>query len=271
MNRISFMTANFVARELGYEMPDGWGQGDRAANDYFRPAETFGQRFEALLKEIVEMDFDTIDLWLAHLNAEWATEAQVATARALLAQYGLSVASLAGWFGATREAFERCCQLAVALDCPILGGSTTILEKDRAFAVATLQKYGLRLGLENHPEKTPQVMLEKIGDGAGGLIGVTVDTGWFGTQGYDAAQAIGKLGSHVVHVHLKDVLAEGEHVTCAYGEGIVPIADCVRALDEIGYGGAISVEHEPEHEDPRPGVLASRAKLERWLQGKADR
>lgn len=271
MNRISFMTANFVARELDYDMPGGWGQGDRATNSYFRPEETFAERFEALLQEIVAMDFDTIDLWLAHLNAQWATEGQVETATALLEKYGLAVASLAGWFGETREEFERCCRLAVALDCSVLGGSTSILEKDRDFAVEMLRKYQVRLGLENHPEKTPQVMLEKIGDGADGVIGVTVDTGWFGTQGYDAAQAIRELESHVVHVHLKDVLAEGEHETCAYGEGIVPIEDCVRALQEIGYEGVISVEHEPEHEDPKPGVAASRAKLEGWLKGSFDR
>lgn len=270
MNRISFMTANFVARELGYEMPGGWGQGDRAANEYFRPEETFGERFEALLQEIVAMEFDTIDLWLAHLNPEWASEQQVETAAALLERYELTVASLAGWFGATKEAFRRCCQLAATLDCPILGGSTSILEKERAFAVKTLLTYGVQLGLENHPEKTPQVMLDKIGDGAQGTIGVTVDTGWFGTQGYDAAQAIRELGSHVFYVHLKDVQAAGEHETCAYGEGIVPVEACVRALEEIGYEGPISVEHEPEHEDPKPGIVASRAKLEGWLQGKVD-
>ena len=267
MNTISFMTANFVARQLDYNMSRGWGQGDRATNDYFRPLATFGARFEALLQEITALDFDTIDLWLAHLNPEWATPEHVAVARELLQRYGLSVASLAGWFGATPREFERCCRLAVALDCTVLGGSTSILEKDRAFAVATLQEHGLRLGLENHPEKTPQVMLDKIGDGAGGAIGATVDTGWFGTQGYDAAQAIRALREHVLYVHLKDVLAEGEpHETCAYGQGIVPLEACVRALQEIGYRGTISVEHEPEQEDPRPAVVASRTLLQQWLQ-----
>ncbi len=267
MNTISFMSANFVARQLDYEMRGGWGEGDRAANDYFRPGETFGARFEALLAEIQAMQFEAIDLWLAHLNPEWASEEQVATARRLLDDSGLRVVSLAGWFGRSPEEFERCCRLATALDCRVLGGSTTVLESDAAFAREALRRYGLRLGLENHPEKTPQVMLQKIGaqEGDRGLIGVTVDTGWFGTQGYDAAQAIRELGPHVVHVHLKDVRAVGTHETCAYGEGIVPLADCVRALQEIGYEGAISVEHEPEMGDPTAAVLASRRQLRQWL------
>ena len=269
-NTISFMTANFVARQLDYSMNEGWEQGDRATNDYFRPLETFGERFEGLLQEIRAMDFDTIDLWLAQLNPEWATIEHIATARDLLERYGLSLASFAGWFGATPEEFERSCRQAMILGCTILGGSTSVFETDRSFAVATLHKYGLRLGLENHPEKTPQVMLKKIGDGGAGAIGTALDTGWYATQGYDAAKAIRELREHIVHVHMKDVLAEGmPHETCCYGEGIVPIRECVRALQEIGYGGAISVEHEPERSDPTPDVLASRDLLVGWLQGGA--
>ena len=30
MNMISFMTANYVARQIGYNMTEGWMQGDNA-------------------------------------------------------------------------------------------------------------------------------------------------------------------------------------------------------------------------------------------------
>ncbi len=113
-----------------------------------------------------------------------------------------------------------------------------------------------RLGLARAAE-----LLEQIGTDHDGVIGATVDTGWFGTQGYDAAQAIRELGDNVFYVHLKDVRAAGAHDTCAYGDGVVPIEECVRALAEIGYTGPISVEHEPEHYDPFPEVLRSRARL----------
>jgi hypothetical protein len=47
-------------------------------------------------------------------------------------------------------------------------------------------------------------------------------------------------------VHLKDVLRRGEpHDTCAWGEGVVDIEACVRALARLGYRGALAVEHEP--------------------------
>jgi L-ribulose-5-phosphate 3-epimerase len=132
--------------------------------------------------------------------------------------------------------------------------------------VALLREYGLHLALENHPEKNPVELLAKLGSGDDDLFGVAVDTGWFGTQGYDAAQAIHELGPRVFHVHLKDVRAAGAHQTCRFGQGIVPLEACVQALHTIGYTGTISVEHEPETFDPTEDCVASAALLRTWLQ-----
>jgi L-ribulose-5-phosphate 3-epimerase len=260
------MSANYVARQLDYNMTGGWGQGDKATNEYFRPLETFPERFEDLLQEISDLGFTTIDLWLAHLNYAWATPDHIAIARDLLAKYGLPVVSLAGWFGSTPDEFAATCRLAVALGCPVLGGSTSVLEKDRDFVVGTLKEHGLRLGLENHPEKNPAELLAKIGDGGDGTVGACVDTGWFGTQSYDAAQALAELRDVLFHVHLKDVLAIGTHDTCGYGKGVVPIAECVQTLRRIGYTGGISVEHEPEQYSPNDDCVAALGLLGEWLR-----
>ena len=265
MNTISFMTANYVARQVGYRMSGGWEQGDRAANEYFRPLDTFAQRFEALLVEIKEMGFDAIDLWLSHLNYPWTTSEHLLIAHDLLARHKLEVVSLAGWLGSTPAEFQRTCEIAVAVGTSLLGADTSMLRKDHRFVVQMLKDHDLRLGIENHPEKTPEEILAKIGDGGDGRLGVTVDTGWFGTQGYDAAQAIERLRDHLFHVHLKDVRAAGAHETCRYGEGIVPLERCVRTLQGSGYTGAISVEHEPELFDPTDDCRASFAMLRAWL------
>jgi L-ribulose-5-phosphate 3-epimerase len=262
---ISFMSANYVARQVGYRMTGGWGEGDRATQEHFRPLESFAARFEELLDEIAAMGFESVDIWTGHLSPAWATDEHIATARDQLGKYGLSVVSLAGWFGGTTDELERSCRLATALGCRILGGSTSALEKDRAGAVAILKRYGVVLGLENHPEKTPAELLAKIGGGGDGTIGACVDTGWFGTQGYDAAQALEELRDVLVHVHLKDVLALGAHDTCGFGRGVVPIRACVETLQRIGYTGAISVEHEPEDRDPRPEVIESFELLRGWM------
>ena len=257
-NTISFMSANYVAREVGYHMTGGWGQGDRAANEAFRPLETFAERFEELLRDVRALGFEAVDLWTSRLSPAWATDEHIEIARDLLEQHRLTVPSLAGWFGSSPEAFTATCELATALGVPVLGGSTSVLQKDRAFVVETLERHDLKLGLENHPEKTPEELLEKIGDGGGGRIGAAVDTGWFSTQGFDAAEALERLGEHLFHVHLKDVRAAGSHDTCRYGEGIVPVEGCVRTLQRLGYQGAISVEHEPELFDPSEDCRTSR-------------
>ena len=263
---ISFITANYVARQLDYNMTGGWGQGDKAANDYFRPIETFEERFGAMLHEIRGLGFGTIDLWTAHLHWSWATPEHFGIARDLLEQHGLSVVSIAGGFGATADEFDAACRSAVAVGATILGGNTAMLVRDRATVVSLLKQHGVRLGVENHPEKTPQELLAKIGDGGDGTIGAAVDTGWFGTHGYDAAQALEELGATVFHVHLKDVLAAGAHDTCRYGQGVVPIEACVRRLQSVGYQGAYGIEHEPEQYDPNEECAAMLGMLRGWLR-----
>jgi L-ribulose-5-phosphate 3-epimerase len=265
MNPVSFMSANFVARQVGYQMTEGWMQGDTATNAYFAPLPTYRERFGALLAEVQAMGFAQIDLWLAHLHWAWATPDHLAIAKELLAQHGLQVASLAGGFGATPAEFAATCRIAQALGTTILGGSTPLLASDRAGLVELLREYGLVLALENHPEKNPAELLAKLGSGDDDLFGVAVDTGWFGTQGYNAAEAIRELGPRVFHVHLKDVRAAGAHQTCRFGQGIVPLHACVQALRAIGYTGSISVEHEPETFDPTEDCVASAALLRIWL------
>ena len=271
LSRISFISANYVARQLGYNITDSWGQGDQATNHHYRPLETFRERFDELLVSIRDMGFEALDLWTAHLHWSWATPEHLAVAVELLRARHLRVASLAGGFGSTPREFEAACKVAVAVQTSILGGSAALLAADRAAAVALLKKYDLKLAIENHPEKTPEELLEKIGDGAQGRIGVTVDTGWFATQGYDTAQAIKKLGSHILHIHLKDVIKDGAaafgHETCRYGRGCVPVGACVQAAEAMGYRGGYSVEHGTARSDPTEDCVVSAGMLRSWLPG----
>jgi sugar phosphate isomerase/epimerase len=265
MITVSCITANYVARQLNYHMTEGWIQGDRATQEFFRPPETFRTRFDALLSEIRALGFDAIGLWVAQLHPSWATDEHIEAARALFEKHHLRVTGLAGGMGETQQAFEASCRVASALGISLLEGNTPLLASDWQLVVQTLQRFDLRLGIENHPEKNPQEVLVKIGDGGNGRIGATVDTGWFGTQGYDAARAIEELGEYVFSVHLKDVLAVGSHDTCQFGKGVVPIPRCVRVLRGMGYEGVVSIEHEPESYDPTPDVKASLEMLRGWL------
>ena len=255
---IAFISANFVARETGWAMTD-WGHGDRATTEAFRPVETFPERFGALCADVARLGFASIDIWGGHLGPHWATDEHVAAARAAVAEHGLTVTSYQVWV--PPKHLERACDIAADLGSSTLTG---VVPVDDERLPGLLSSRGLLFGLENHPEPTPQVMLDKVGDLPG--VGVCVDTGWFGTQGYDPARAIEELGARVVHVHLKDVVHQGEpHETCRWGAGVVDAESCVRALQRIGYTGTIAIEHEPETFDPSAEIAAMRAQLEEWL------
>jgi sugar phosphate isomerase/epimerase len=246
---ISFMGANYVAREVGYAGVEEWGPCDAAANAWFCPLATYEERLEEVLAAIGAAGFDRMDMWTAHLNWRWATPEHVALAAAALDRHGLCVVSMAGNVGSTTDELAAACEVATGIGTTVLGGMGDVLRFDRDGTAAVLRAHGVRLGLENHPERTPAEVLTKIGD-ARDVLGVTVDTGWFATHGYDAPTAIRELGDRIFHVHLKDVERPGEHVTCPHGAGCVDIPACIEALVEIGYAGALSIEHEPWHEDP---------------------
>jgi L-ribulose-5-phosphate 3-epimerase len=261
MNKISFMGANLVAQQLDWNMTEGWSQGEAAANAYYSPIASYEERFDEFVGAAVEAGFDTVDVWHPQLNYLWATPQHISAAQRVLKEHGVAVSSYGSSYGDTADKFRRANEVAAALGTKLLGGQTRLLASDRASTISILKEFGNLLGLENHPQKSAAELLVEIGTDHDGVLGATVDTGWFGTQGMDAAQAIRELGDNVFYVHLKDVRAAGAHDTCAYGEGVVPIADCVKALHEIGYEGAISIEHEPEHYNPFPEVEFNRQRL----------
>jgi sugar phosphate isomerase/epimerase len=264
MNVVSFMGANYVAREVGWDGGEDWGRCDAVANAAFAPLETYGERLEEVLRQVREAGFDHVDLWTAHLNWRWASAEHVQVAVSALERHGLRVASMAGSVGSTREELAAACRVAAAVGTDVLGGMGDVLPADRAGTVEVLRAHGMRLGLENHPERTPQEVLAAIG-GDADVLGTTLDTGWYATHGYDPVAAVHVLGGRILHVHLKDVERPGEHVTCPWGAGCVDIASCVDALAEIGYTGALSIEHEPFDHDPTTECVAMHAALDAQL------
>ena len=265
MNQISFITANYVARELAYHMTEGWMQGDAATQHAFRPIASFGQKFEDMLLDIKSLGFDALDLWGAHLNPDWATSEHFVIAKDLLDKHNLKVLSIANGV-ASLDYLEGFCKVANALGVPVVAGGAAFLKTQRADSVAILKHYNVKLGIENHPEKTPTELLEQIGDGADGYIGASPDTGWWGTHGYSAPKSFQELKDHIFTVHLKDVKTIGGHETCRFGQGVVNIKGCIEVLKTIGYTGSVGVEHEPEHFDPTQDVRESLKLLQEWMK-----
>ena len=263
-SKVSFMGANLVAQQLDWSMTEGWAQGDAATNDHFRPIGTFEERFAAFIDLAQSVDFRVIDVWTAQLHWAWASVEHLEVAQQVIAGRDIQVASYAGLFGDTVDEVARACVVAKALGTTLLGGNAGALHTDRAAVLALLREQGVTLAIENHPERSPDEILQRIGDD-GDVLGAAIDTGWWATRGCPADQAIRALGPHVRHVHLKDVRTAEAHDTCTLGDGVVPIQGCLDALKEIGYDGPVSIEHEPDSYDPTPEVVESRRRLAAWL------
>src|SRR5580765_6205175 len=129
---LSFMSANYVARELGYGAADEWGPFDAATAAAFEPLGTFGARFDAVLEPIGAAGFDAIDLWFGHLDWRWATPEHVAIARETLDRRGIRLVSLAGSIGATSADVEAACRLANDLHVDLIAGPGNILRTNRS-------------------------------------------------------------------------------------------------------------------------------------------
>ena len=277
MNPVAFITANYVARPLGYRMTRGWMQGDTANNDLFRPVETFADRFDDLVAGIKALEFAHLDLWCAHLHPAWATPRHLELAREVLARHGMTVTTVASHWGRTAEDLRLLARLLQALNCRIISGSHGLLRDDRPRLVSLLREHRLQLAYENHAENSAAEILAAVGEGDADVLGVAFDTGWAGTRGFAAPAAVGALAGRLLHLHAKDVKARRPaptglpfvdmgHETCALGEGIVSIEAVIKEAVRGGFAGPIGIEHEPEDHDPEPEVRTSLARVRQWLR-----
>jgi L-ribulose-5-phosphate 3-epimerase len=259
----AFMTANYVGRALGYADNNDWGANHRATVEAFHGPQ-FGERFGELIDGIKASGFDAIELWVAHLDPLVATPEMIAQATQILSDRGVQVVSYTAGFGrpgVTRDEATRIFATAKAIGAPVLAQG---FHPDNGPLVRELgQQYNIRMGLENHPQKTAREVIDIVAPFAP-WVGSAIDTGWFATQGYDAVRAVRELRDHLVHVHLKDIRVAGGHETCALGDGVVDIPGVLAALKEIGYAGSASIEHEPYDYDPTDEVKLSLQRVKAW-------
>jgi len=266
MRSISFISANFVGRALGY--PGGW-VGDWMKFDAATLAAAPAEQLDPIAKEVAAEGFRNIDLWTAHCHWQQHSAQAAERVREICAANNLNLTSYVGGFEAeNREDVEKLFRSMNRLGAPMFAGMSWGLPDEQRAAVIddVASEYNIKWAHENHPEKSPQEMLTKIGNGRYRNCGIALDTGWCGTQGLDALEAAKAVREFLFIVHLKDVTAAGGHDTCVLGDGIVPVEKVVRFLVDTNWQGTIGIEHEPFDRDPMPEIRTSLRRLKQWLQ-----
>lgn len=231
---IAFNTANLVAQFSNWEFQlSNWGKQDAQVTQSMND-----EVWDHTCAKIKEAGFTAVEIWSAHISPSVTDEARAHRFREIIDRHGLSPIGAAG--GLTPD-LARVCQW---MDIPACNGGFGSAED----VLKTVEATGISANYENHPEKSAQAILDAIGPD--GRIGVALDSGWLGTQGVDAVEAVKVLGNRIRNVHLKDVKAEGAHETCPLGTGCVDLEGMIGALKEIGYQGDWSWEDEPEDRNP---------------------
>jgi L-ribulose-5-phosphate 3-epimerase len=259
---IGFQTANYFARATSYQSSmDEWGNAERKVIENFSLAE-----FDRICSDIKGAGFQHIELWMGHAFPKFMTPYFAAELKSIWQKHDLTVYSYSCSLGDpvrhpkwTRLCFETAKMLGIEM-------ITSGFSKESAPVIYGMcNEYGLKVAAENHPEKHPDEIKAVIGE-YGDLIGACVDTGWFGTQGFSATEAIRHLKDSLIHVHLKDVKEVGKHHPVGLGSGIVDIEECVQVLKEIGYDRSLSIEYEAGDCDPTNECAVALKRVKKWVE-----
>ena len=136
------------------------------------------------------------------------------------------------------------------------------------------KQFGIKTSVENHGlycQQSDRVeALVKAVDNEN--FGWLVDIGNFLCADENPLDAVKVGAQYAVYVHIKDfyfaektqTMPDGYFETrggnylcgCVHGDGIVPIADCVKILRDAGYDGIVTLEYEGK-ESPETGVPKS--------------
>jgi len=248
---IAFNTANLVARVTGYryQLKNWMDQHAKTA------AATDAAAWRAICREIAATGFQAIEVWEAHASPEKLDRTKAREWRKILDDAGLKAVAYAGRL--SQQTAEICQVFGISH----IDGGLGALSPERATALC--KQTGIRCNIENHPEKSADELIRKIG-GGNEWLGVCIDTGWLGTQGVSGPDVIKACGSLVRHTHIKDVKTAGAHETCLLGEGVANVQGCLQALRDIKYTGAYSWEDEPEDRNPFESAKRNRE----WIEGR---
>ena len=177
-----------------------------------------------------------------------------------------------------REHTQRCLHLAADIGAPHIttepGGplaegqswkeAADIFYEELMPCVETAEK--LEIGLLIEPE--PELMIERFDQYLefvsridSPAIGLNFDIGHAYCVGEDPQDWVAKMASHTRHYHLEDIAATRVHEHLIPGRGAIDFPATLRAIQETGYDGWLTVELYPYIENPDDAAREARSFL----------
>ena len=132
------------------------------------------------------------------------------------------------------------------------------------------EKEGVHLLIEPEPDlllETADQYLEFAGRLTSPFLGLNFDIGHFFCVKDDPAATVHKLKAHIRHVHLEDIAATRVHHHLIPGEGVIDFGGTLKALQEVGYDGWVTVELYTCHEDPDGAATVARERVTKIAAG----
>ena len=227
-----------------------------------------------VIEHLAGIGYDAIEIVCgpeAHIRSTEPLESQLTQARALLAQHGLRVAAINPYtqpplVNYAKDDFEGAvARWSWLIDIAVDLGSPTVNflpgwlpDGDRPAwellikALVALMPYaeakGVNVAIHNHEANiidAPDKCLRLIEQVASPRLKVLCDITNFYILGSDVGQAVRRVAPHIVHCHLKGVVAKypyNEFLVPGEAGDELPFTPFAAALGEVGYEGCISVE-----------------------------
>jgi len=232
---------------------------------------------EAVVPLLRQLDYDAIELnaetlpWAAPHVTPFLGRQERAQLKQLLKRHDLQVSSISAHMslvppnpaegGQAVDFVKGCIDLACDLEAAVVHGLTGALPEGLSrdvvwgWLLAALREClehatarGVTFALEpvvNMLVCDSRTLLRLQEDLADPRLKVNFDPSHLQIHGDDPVRAVRDLGPAIVHVHIKDAAGAPESfVFPPLGMGCVNFEGIFRALDEVGYGGFLSIEYE---------------------------
>jgi sugar phosphate isomerase/epimerase len=209
---------------------------------------------EEALDELAGLQFSLVEVWLGH-----AVDGPDGVAHALR-ERGLEAAAVSagGFYSPDSDAVPRTIELARALGAPVI---VACVAPEVLDSVVERLPAEITLCVENHWDQSLATSRDVSGVlGTYPGIAACVDTGHAILAGEPPERFVASLGDRVRHVHLKDAASPplrerlmGRRLRTRLlprpaavvpGDGDLDVGRVRRTLEDNGYAGAVSLEHE---------------------------